>query len=105
MSPMYTPPPGTLTGQTRIAPARTASMSMWPSVLCSCRSAALIAKRCGAPTRNAPKSPALWESGIVAEGEVPSWPMNGRIRVASATMSCGAKVRIGFWTEPSGRAA
>ncbi len=33
MSPRYTPPPSTLTGQTRIAPARTASMSMCPSVL------------------------------------------------------------------------
>ena len=64
---------------------------------------ASIAKRCGAPTRNEPKSPALWESGIVADGEVPSWPMNGRSRVASATMSCGANVRIGFWTEPSGQ--
>src|SRR5215470_14073821 len=72
------PPPSTLTGQTRIAPGRTASMSMWPSVRCSLSSAAVIAKRCGAPTRNEPKSPALCESGIVIDGEVPSWPMNGR---------------------------
>ncbi len=39
------------------------------------------------------------------EGEVPIWPMNGRSRVASPTMSCGAKVRIGFCTELSGSAA
>ena len=55
--------------------------------------------------RKAPKSPALCESGIVADGEVPSWPMNGRRRVASATRSCGAKPRIGFCAEPSGSAA
>ncbi len=39
------------------------------------------------------------------EGDVPIWPRNGRRRVASATMSCGANVRIGFWAELSGRAA
>ena len=44
-------------------------------------------------------------SGTVADGEVPSWPMNGCRRVAMPTMSCGANVRIGFCTEPSGRAA
>jgi hypothetical protein len=47
----------------------------------------------------------LCESGIVADGDVPSWPRNGRSRVASATMWCGANVRIGFWTECSGSAA
>ena len=66
---------------------------------------AVIAKRCGAPIRNEPKSPALWESGIVIDGVVPSWPMNGRRRVAMPTMSCGAKSRIGFWRELSGSAA
>jgi hypothetical protein len=80
-------------------------MSMWPSVLWRWTSSAVIAKRCGAPMRKAPKSPALWESGIVAEGDVPSWPMKGRTRVASATRSCGAKPRIGFCAEPSGSAA
>jgi hypothetical protein len=42
---------------------------------------------------------------MVTDGDVPSWPMNGRIRVASATMSCGANVRIGFWIDASGSAA
>ena len=42
---------------------------------------------------------------MVAVGEVPSWPRKGRIRVASATMSWGAKPRIGFCTELSGSAA
>ena len=65
----------------------------------------MSAKRCGAPTRNEPKSPALCESGIVVDGVVPSWPMNGRRRVAIPTMSCGANSRIGFWRELSGSAA
>ena len=80
-------------------------MSMCPSVLWRWSSCASSAERCGAPIRNAPKSPALWESGIVVDGDVPIWPRNGRRRVASATMSCGAKPRIGFWTELSGSAA
>ncbi len=80
-------------------------MSMCPSVLCCASSLGLSAKRCGAPTRNEPKSPALCESGIVVEGVVPSWPRNGRSRVAMPTMSCGANRRIGFWRELSGSAA
>ena len=39
------------------------------------------------------------------EGDVPSWPMNGRSRAAMPTMSCGANSRIGFWRELSGSAA
>jgi hypothetical protein len=35
--------PGTLTGQIRIAPARTELVSMWPSVLCWSSSSWLIA--------------------------------------------------------------
>jgi len=43
--------------------------------------------------------------GDVVEGDVPIWPMNGRSRVASATMSWGAKPRMGCCTELSGSAA
>ena len=42
---------------------------------------------------------------MVIDGVVPSWPMNGRSRVARPTMSWGANARIGFWTEFSGSAA
>ncbi len=73
--------------------------------MCRASSCASSAKRCGAPTRKAPKSPALWESGIVVDGDVPHWPRNGRTRVTSPTMSCGANVRIGFCVELSGNAA
>jgi hypothetical protein len=44
---------------------------MCPSVLCVWSSCALSAYRCGAPIRNEPKFPALCESGIVVDGEVP----------------------------------
>ena len=80
-------------------------MSRCPSVLCCCSACASIANLCGAPTRNAPKSPALWESGIVALGVVPNCPRNGRIRVTTPTRSLGAKVNTGFWTLLSGSAA
>ena len=41
-----------------LAPARAASISRWPSVrLSSC--SGVTARACGAPSRNAPKSPAL----------------------------------------------
>ena len=46
--------------------------------------------------------PALWESGILTAGVVPSCPMNGRRRVAIPTRSCGAKIKIGCCTEFSG---
>ena len=79
-------------------------MSRWPSVrAASC--SAVTAWRCGAPTRNAPKSPALWESGRSIAGIVPSWPMNGRIRATTPTRSDGANSRIGFWIELPGSAA
>ena len=81
-------------------------MSRWPSVCAAAAPRRVRRELCGAPIRNAPKSPALCESGMVDRRRRPELaeerphPRDERRRCRAAR-TC----RIGFWMELAGSAA